>query len=137
MVVAIVLSTSSATSFFALQGASPTATEVLSQIKAIETATLSFMRAVVASNAQTGTTTVVFRKSGVTGNQALSIGTAATGAFEDTTNTDSVVSGDLINGMITLGGTGLILMDMLSMLYTGSGTPSPLTTNQLSILGAG
>lgn len=60
----------------------------------------------VTANSATATSTFVFRKNAATGSQTVSIGSGATGAFEDTTNTDTVVAGDLVNALFTPGVTG-------------------------------
>jgi len=44
-----------------------------------------------------GTATLAFRINGADGNQSLTLPASTTGAFQDTTNTDSVLAGDLIN----------------------------------------
>jgi hypothetical protein len=51
------------------------------------------------------TSTYTFRKNGANGNLSVSIASSTTGAFEDTTHTDSVVATDEINYRF-LGGTG-------------------------------
>lgn len=62
----------------------------------------------ISSNPRSTTSTIRFRKNQANGNQVLSIGAAATGLFEDTTNTDTIVSGDEIGTVLILstgGGT--------------------------------
>lgn len=67
------------------------------------TATLSNMRIYVGSNTLTANTTVRTRKNGANGNQAVTVGGTATGAFEDTGNTDSIASGNTANFQIVTG----------------------------------
>ena len=55
------------------------------------------------ANARTSTTTFVSRINGATGNQTISVGSGATGGFEDTTNSDTVSASDLVNVMFTTG----------------------------------
>ena len=51
----------------------------------------------IAANTLDGATTVRTRKNGANGNLSVSIGAGATGAFEDTANTDSFIATDLLN----------------------------------------
>jgi len=69
-------------------------------------ATSSNMLALVTSNASTTARTLTSRKNAAAGNQTVSITASTTGAFEDTTHTDSVVSGDFFNYSIGTGTTG-------------------------------
>lgn len=67
---------------------------------AIESATTSHMQAVIPVNSSTGFTCRFRINTAGTygnGNQNLVVGSAATGLFEDTTNTDSIASGNLYN----------------------------------------
>lgn len=59
--------------------------------------TYSNLRVYVKTNTTVGATTVRFRKNTANGNQNFSIAGGATGSFEDTTNSDTVVSGDIID----------------------------------------
>jgi hypothetical protein len=59
----------------------------------------------VSTNARTNSTTVNFRKNTANGNMTMSVNAAATGQFEDTSNTDSVSVSDLVNWAFTLGTT--------------------------------
>ena len=80
-------------------------------------ATLRNLRVKVTSNARTSNTIVKTRKGVADGNQSVTIGNQEIGWFEDTTNTDSVASGDLVcfqkvNGTGTSAQSiGLIQMD--------------------------
>jgi len=61
----------------------------------------------VSTNARSTTSTYGFYKNSGAGNQTVSVTAGATGIFEDTTNSDAVVSGDLVCIYATLGtGTG-------------------------------
>lgn len=57
------------------------------------------------------TSTVNFRVNGVTVNQSISIPTATTGVFQDTTNKDTIASGDKVNYEFNIGagGTGITI----------------------------
>lgn len=57
----------------------------------------------IATNGNANTATQTFRNNTVSGNQIVSITAAATGYLEDTTHTDTVVSGDKVNAILTLG----------------------------------
>ena len=64
----------------------------------------------IQSNARTTATTFGTRKNGAAGAQSVSVGATATGAFEDTTNSDSLADGDDYNYFSTTGtGTGTIV----------------------------
>jgi hypothetical protein len=84
-------------------------TEAQTQQKNKDTFTYSNMYLHVNTNSRTSTSTVQFRKNGTNANLTLSIAAATTGIFEDTTHTDSIVSGDLTNFEVVLGtGTGTL-----------------------------
>jgi len=59
----------------------------------------------VTNNSLDASTTVAFRINGADGNMGLSIPSGSTGGFEDTSSTDSVSSGDLIDFRVSAGGT--------------------------------
>lgn len=83
--------------------------------------TASRLRASITANARTSTTTINFRKNGANGNQTLSIGSGATGVFEDTSNTDSVAFNDRLGYSIVTGtGTGNIDGYMICCAIQGS-----------------
>lgn len=66
----------------------------------------------VNGNSRTTTSTGRSRKNNANGNQSVSIGASATGTFEDTTNSDTVTSGNVINWSITTGaGTELLAIN--------------------------
>jgi hypothetical protein len=58
----------------------------------------------ITSNTRDGASTYRLRKNGGSGNLILSVTAATTGWFEDLVNTDSVVSGDLCNWALAIGG---------------------------------
>lgn len=61
---------------------------------------------VVANNLPSAT--LSFRKNGANGNQSISIGSLATGYFEDTVNSDVLTSTDSVNYQLITGGTSTI-----------------------------
>lgn len=71
-------------------------TEANAQFKNKATATLQNMYAYVSANTLS-VATIKSRIGGADGNLVISIGSGATGAMEDTTHTDSIVSGNLVN----------------------------------------
>lgn len=99
-----------ATSWNALHGplVGASGAESLSQVTCRNATTLSRLRAYVSVNSASGTSTVKLRKNGADGNQAVSITTGATGEFEDTSNSDSLVAGDEACYQFTAGGSGAI-----------------------------
>lgn len=87
-----------------MAGGSVTGTvEANAQVKAKTAGTAKNLFSNVVSNSSAATTTIRFRKNGGNGNMVISIGAAATGQFEDTSNTDSVAVDDLINYVTTKG----------------------------------
>lgn len=104
-----------------------TETELETQYTFRVTATLSNMRVYVSGNTLTADTTVRTRKNGANGNQAVTIGGAATGAFEDTGNTDSIVSGNTANFQVVTGDgpTGWpIYLDNFEVKIDSTGRPT-------------
>lgn len=68
-----------------------------------------------------GASTVVTRKGGVSQNLTVSIAASTTGEFEDLTNSDTVVSGDLWNFSITAHATGTsILVVQLGVTFSAT-----------------
>ena len=83
----------------------------------------------VTANSRSDATTVKSRKNGADGNQSISIGAGLTGVFEDTSNTDTVTSGDLLAiSFVTGGGTGT-----LSLLGAVGGSIINTTSNSNDI----
>jgi hypothetical protein len=101
--------TAASTSYrYAIGSAIPTgtttnATETVAQTIEKYSATYRNLGVRVTANSRTTVTTGRFRKNASDGNQSVSIGNSATGWFEDTTNSDTVVSGDLTNFQLTTG----------------------------------
>ena len=80
-----------------------------------------------------------FKVNTANGNQLLSIGFGATGAFEDTTNSDAVVAGDEVNyQVVTSGAAGAIELRIMQVAYiatvrktmTGSHSPDAHTVDR-------
>jgi hypothetical protein len=64
-------------------------------------ATLSYLRIYASANTVDRDITVRLRKNTANGNEVLTITASTTGEFEDTSNTDDIVSGDVLNYSIT------------------------------------
>lgn len=84
----------------------------------------SNLAVIVASNANTGTSTVFLRKNTANGNLNVSIPTVTTGTFEDTTNTDSIASGDLVCLQVITGATGTLGITNFSTQFSASSNTS-------------
>lgn len=99
--------------------------------------TFSGMTINMNANTINATSTMRFRKNAANGNQTITIGSSATGQFQDTTNTDSVVAGDTVDYAITTGGTtGTQSPQVISSTFDSS-TPTTLTSNRLMVIDAG
>lgn len=71
--------------------------------------------------------TFTFRKNGANGNQTVSIPTSTTGYFEDTVDTDSIASGDLITSQFSGGGTGTATSASIAIIEMMGATPATAT----------
>ena len=101
-----------ATSYSAPSGGNiPNATEANTLMTVKSAGTLSRLAFGVITNTVSATSTVKTRKNSANGSQSVSVTAGATGAFEDTTNSDTVADGDTIGLQIAAGagGTQLIL----------------------------
>ncbi len=120
------LSTASQTTFYGVTGGASGAitTESTIQTKLRSPGTLKNFMFSVASNARTTATTANSRVNGANGNLAISVGASATGFFEDTTNSDALNVGDLIDFAVTTGtGAGTITGGVLKAeLVTADGS---------------
>lgn len=114
------------TQYQALAGLGSTqTTEASEQHKIRITGQLRFLYANIAVNSlSTASTTIRTRKGGANGAQSVVIGAGLTGVFEDTSNTDSVITGDLVNyqTVVAAPGTGTISYGNVGCeLYASSG----------------
>lgn len=126
------LNGASFTGYFNLIGGGATATTVENETQQEVPAagTLKNMFVYVSGNARTTTTTIKTRVNGADGNVTVSIVAAATGIFEDTSNTDTISAGDEINGKYTTGtGTEVITVAFVAV--------SLETTTGQSVVGSG
>jgi len=110
------------------------ATETFQQLLVRDSYTISKLYIYVVSN-DTTTTTVKSRKqtppgAAADGNQSISIGDSATGAFTDAVNSDSLVDGDLFcTQFVTAGGSSLRFSIVSYILSTVSNTTPILATS--------
>ena len=87
------------------------------EIESGETYILSNLWVRVTANTVTADSTLTSRKNRGNGNQTITIGDSATGTFEDTTNTDTIVATDEFDSMLVTGGTGTALtLTIVSMI---------------------
>lgn len=109
----------------------PTATEIVHQLKVKTAGVLEKFCFVVSINGRSATSTVGSRVNGANGALTVSVGSGATGTFEDTTHSDTVVVGDLINWYSTTTNANT----MSAMCYVGF-TTTDSTTQYLQRCGA-
>lgn len=119
-------------------------TEAFYQTKFKVAGTLKNGHAQVSANGRSSTTTIVSRIGGSNGNLSISITATSTGSFEDTSNSDALSSGSLVNWAVTVGtGIGTLTIPILEVdvLYTGtaaqwiSGGDSTFGINQVASAG--
>ena len=92
------------------------ATEAATQLKVYDTLTGRNLYVRVPTNSVNAATTIRTRVNGVDGNLSVSVPASTTGTFEDTTNTDSLVSGNNYNyQIVTGGGAGTIFPNTKSV----------------------
>lgn len=98
--------------------------EARRQVAYRTTGTMSKLYYLTRSNSlSTAATTVRLRVAGANGNLTLSVTAAATGEFEDTSNSDSITAGNLLDYSVVVaaGGTGEIYTNAISNLYSVTG----------------
>jgi hypothetical protein len=93
-------------------------TEAQSQQSATEDCAFTGLRGTVFSG-NSGTATFQFRDAGANGQNVAT--KASTGAFEDTTNTDTLTAGDLFNGAYTDTGTDSVVLTVGANVEFASG----------------
>jgi hypothetical protein len=135
-------STASTTHFVPLSTSyTATTTEADAQALMKSSGTMKHLWAYVTTNGRGTTSTIGSRKNAGAGNLTASISAGTTGVFEDTSNSDSYVSDDLLNWYITLGtGTGTLEVWMSAGMETTNGTVEMLaheaTSGQAVLAGA-
>ena len=125
------------------------ATEATGQTRIRFAATWDRLGANVVTNTNNGTTTIRSRVNGANGNQVLSISASTTGYFEDTVNSDSVVSADLLNFSLNHGGaSGVVWVQpsqsrikpvsgTVSLQFAGDSTTIDAGLTRPSLIGGG
>ena len=123
------LSTASTAYYFPFGGSVNSTTEGITQKRRIRSScTGKNLQVYVSANARSTTTTVRSRVNGADGNQVISISAGATGWFEDTTNTDTLVQDDDYNASITTGtGSGSFTVQTVSADIQGTTSTSIAT----------
>jgi hypothetical protein len=106
--------------FFVASGGDFTAdgTEADAQAPVADSCLLQKMGVHIVANGQAAATNWTLRINGADGNQTISIPATATGFFQDVSNTDSVVAGDLICYQVTSVGAGAFTVLGSSMVGT-------------------
>lgn len=88
---------------------------------------LSSLQCYVSANGRSTTTTFTLRVNGSDVTNTLSIGSGATGLFEDTTHTDTIALFDKVGFKVTTGtGTGTITIPRTSIRFVGAADEVPL-----------
>ncbi len=130
--------TASLTRWFPIAGSCRTLWTVESRaaIPARASYTLSHLYVRVSANAQTSATTVTSRKNAGAGAQSVSIAAGATGAFEDTVNSDSLANGDTAGTQVATGtGAGITFTVFAYLLTCASDAPILVMGGSVSIAG--
>lgn len=98
-------------------------TETIAQWTARIALTSTNLKTHISANSLTASSTLRFRIGGANGSQNVSISNGATGNFEDTTNSDAVAVGNLINYQLTTGGTSAasLTVNNIQALYADRG----------------
>ena len=101
--------------------------EAVDQFIVRDTYTWANLLLIVPTNTLNGATTIRSRVNAVNGNMSLSVAAAATGTFEDTTNSDSLVDGSLFVYQIATGGTaGTFYMTTISSTLSTVANNTPI-----------
>lgn len=93
--------------------------------------TFSKLYARISTNSVTASSTIKYRVGAANGNQLVTIGSGATGEFQDNVNTDSVSAGNQVNYQIVTGATGTnINVNIIAVLFAPTTTAN--TINRLT-----
>lgn len=127
-------STASQTAYANLTGAnsntSPKTTESDSVCKLRTGGTISHLQCQINTNSWASASTFRFRKNTANGNNSVSVTGATTGLFEDTSNSDTVVSGDVVNySYTTPSGSGNLKISQIGCKYVASSTKFELMSS--------
>ena len=102
------------TSFAGLGGHSTNSLELNARTRVFNTLTWRNLYVRVVTNATTAASTVISRRNGANGNQSVTVGSGATGEFEDTVNTDSLTDGNQANYQFVAGTGGNVSWSVFS-----------------------
>jgi hypothetical protein len=114
----------SLTRYWPPAGTGVNATEANTALTFRRAGTLSYGYVFLVTNGITATSTFRTRINGANGNITVSVGSGATGQFTDTSNTDAVAVGDLINWQTVTGASGST-MTVAGMSLTWTTRPAP------------
>lgn len=99
-------------------------TESPTQYRIRQSAIFSRLRVRINSNTRNGTTTMTLRVNGADTALSISVPALGTGEYEDTTNSISVLPGDLVDLYCVRGGAaGALTMDVLQLMVTSPSRP--------------
>ncbi len=101
-------------------------TEAKAQVIARDSYTLADLYVRVIANATTASSTVRSRVGGANGNQSVSIGAGATGVFQDTVNSDSLVDGNLFNSQVVVGAGGTLKVSIIAYTLATAANTTPI-----------
>jgi hypothetical protein len=102
--------------------------EINRQVVYQQAGTFSKLYVRIIANSTSATSTILTRKNAATdGNLTVSISSAATGVFEDTTNTDTVTAADKWVYKLVTGSGGTLSITIISVLFEATGTTDTYT----------
>jgi len=101
-------------------------TEARHQAVARDSYTLAKLYVRVITNATTASSTVRSRKNTANGAQSVSIGAGATGVFQDSVNSDSLVAGDLFNTQAVVGAGGSLTVTIIAYTLATASNTTPI-----------
>ena len=107
-------------------GITLTATEARHQAVARDSYTLANLYVRVIANATTASSTVGSRKNTAAGAQSVSIGAGATGVFQDSVNSDSLVAGDLFCSQAVVGAGGSLTLTIIAYTLATASNTTPI-----------
>jgi len=136
--------TNAGTVFFPLSGISDvTTTEADAQYKVETSAVIKNLFINVQGNSKASTQTFKDRINGVDGTLTISVGSTATGFFEDTTHSDTIALGDLVSLAAVFGSNGsgisfqtavdLVTTNTAFQFITGAASLSPTIAKVLTV----
>jgi len=107
-------------------GIASSGAEARHQAIARDSYTLAKLYVRVLANATTTASTVRSRKNTANGAQSVSIGAGATGVFQDSVNSDSLVAGDLFNTQTVVGAGGSLTLAIIAYTLATASNTTPV-----------